>query len=91
MLAVGIWEHLKPGQFSMIHGTKVEIDGGKCDHATDKAAHLDHYKPDLPPHVTLVVGKKGRAAGLKVSAPPTNVGRDIVDVGAMLAVPKNVI
>ena len=49
----------------MVHGTKAEIaigklEGGECDHATDKAAHLAHYKPDLPPHGTLVVGKKGR-------------------------------
>ena len=55
VMGVGIWEHLKPGQFSMIHGTKAEIaigklEGGKCDHAADKAAHLTHYKPDVPPH-----------------------------------------
>ena len=60
VLAVGIWGHLKPGQFRMIHGTKAELEGGKCDHATAKDAHLNHYEPNLPPHGTLVVGKKGR-------------------------------
>ena len=59
--AVGIWAHPKPGQFVMIHGTKDVLEGGKYDgHATDKAAHLNHYEPNLPPHGSLVVGKKGR-------------------------------
>ena len=61
VLAVGIWAHLKPGEFSMIHGTKAELEGGsKCAHATEKAAHLAHYKPNLPAHGSLVVGQKGR-------------------------------
>ena len=65
VLVLGIWGHLKLGKFRMIHGTKAELElgkseGGKCDHATDKAAHLNHYGPNLPPHGSLVVGKKGR-------------------------------
>ena len=65
MLVLGIWGNLRPGQFCMIHGTKAELElgkakGGKCDHAAEKAAHLTHYKPDVPPHGTLVVGTKGR-------------------------------
>ena len=61
VLAVGIWAHLKPGKFSMIHGTPAELeDGRKCAHATEKAAHLAHHKPNLPAHGSLVVGQKGR-------------------------------
>jgi hypothetical protein len=61
VFAVGIWAHLQPGEFRMIHGTKAELEGGsKCAHATEKAAHLAHYKPNLPAHGSPVVGTKGR-------------------------------
>lgn len=61
VLAVGIWEHLKPGQFGMIHGTTAELkDGSKCAHATDKVNHMDYWAPDLPPHGSLVGDTKGR-------------------------------
>ena len=53
VFAAGIWAHLQPGEFRMIHGTN-------CCHATEKAAHLAHYKPNLPAHGSPVVGTKGR-------------------------------
>ena len=79
VLAVGIWTHLKPGEFSMIHGTQAEHEGGgKCAHATEKAAHLAHYKPNWEP------SRGPERPGLEVSAPPANVGGDMVDAGAMI-------
>ena len=58
VLVLGIWGHLKLVRFCMIHSTKAGLklgksEGGKCDHAAEKAAHLTHYKPDVPPHGTL--------------------------------------